>query len=380
MPPVALSESETAPFGAGQSATLAALQEQAPEVAATQAAWPWWRVPVAALAVCTALGLFFSTSFSGFPGAFIEWYAWGALLGPIVWLDRRLPIARERLIARVAWHLALGVAWTMLYLYVSSVGGALVRGMPLLPALSLAVAKGGLQGAFHWNLVVYWMIVGGHWALDHHQRWRERQQRAAELERLLAEARLGALRAQLRPHFLFNGLNAISAYVESEPQTARRMLGHLGDLLRWSLEDGESQEVALANELALLDHYLAIQRVRFQDRLTVDLDVDPAVLWVHVPGLLLQPLVENAIRHGIAPRNAPGRVVVSARRVTDRLHLTVTDDGLGLPAGWNAARDAGIGLGNTKRRLTALYGDAQTFSLTAVLTGGVRVDIIIPLR
>jgi LytS/YehU family sensor histidine kinase len=198
------------------------------------------------------------------------------------------------------------------------------------------------------------------------------------LEKLLAEARLQTLRTQLQPHFLFNALNTISAFVERNPQGARRMIEHLGDLLRFSLDRSARQETTLQEELAALEHYLSIQRVRFEDHLKVSVSAEPGTLRASVPGLILQPLVENAIRHGAT--QASSSIEVNAWRDNGRLHLRVSDDGPGLPPSWRLSESAGIGLSNTQQRLAQLYPSAHTFAVSEARDGGVVAEIVIPYR
>ena len=203
---------------------------------------------------------------------------------------------------------------------------------------------------------------------------------AAQLGASLTEARLRALQAQLNPHFLFNALNAISAFTERAPQTARRMMAELGDLLRASLDHADRQEVPLSEELGFLEHYLAIERLRFEDRLTMTVVASPDVRRALVPSFLLQPLVENAIRHGAGTRVQRGHISIEAGREGDRVVLRVEDDGAGLPEGWRLEDHGGIGLLNTARRLAALYGADQHFSVESLPDAGVRVRISLPLR
>jgi signal transduction histidine kinase len=200
--------------------------------------------------------------------------------------------------------------------------------------------------------------------------------RAADLERSLLRARLHALDLELRPHFLFNTLNAITALVRSEPAKAERMLVTLADLLRVTL-GRTGQEVTVAEELDQLDLYLDIQRVRFRDRLTVKIEVDADVMSAYVPGMILQPLVENALTHGLAPKVGPGTIRVSVDRERDTVVLRVVDDGVGIPAGGPRER---TGVGNTRERLRALYGDAHAVTLTSLPAGGTMSEVRLPLR
>ncbi|MEM1270104.1 MAG: histidine kinase, partial [Bacteroidota bacterium] len=205
-----------------------------------------------------------------------------------------------------------------------------------------------------------------------------RRLRTARLETDLADAQLRALQDQLRPHFLFNTLNAISAYIEPEPKTARDMMAHLGDLLRLSLT--AQQEHTLDAELGALSHYLQIEQLRFADRLHVQLDIEDRTRPAVVPSFLLQPLVENALRHGIHTQRHGGTVCIRSSASEGVLQLTIEDDGGGLPAGWSLDTDAGIGLGNTQRRLQRLYGEAHRFTVEPAAPKGTRVVVELPFR
>jgi LytS/YehU family sensor histidine kinase len=219
--------------------------------------------------------------------------------------------------------------------------------------------------------------VGIEHALAYMAQARERETQATRLTAQLAEARLGALRMQLNPHFLFNSLNAITVLVRDQnTAAASRMLELLSDVLRLALRADGSHETPLSTELDFLERYLAIEQVRFSDRLRPRIQVDAAIRRAAVPQLILQPLVENALRHGIARRADAGLLEVTARRDGDTLVLTVRDDGPGLePAGQPAA---GVGLANTRARLAALYGDRATLEIANAAGGGVLVTIRLP--
>jgi two-component sensor histidine kinase len=199
-----------------------------------------------------------------------------------------------------------------------------------------------------------------------------------QLEARLARAQLQSLRLQLHPHFLFNTLNTVTALIGTDRHAAERVISGLSELLRMSLSSASEQEVSLARELELLAHYIEIQQIRFQDRLTVSFRIDPDARYALVPNLVLQPLVENAIRHGIAPRAAPGTVVVSALRRDGRLALSVVDDGVGEKP--RSQHRDGVGLGNTRARLLSLYGDDHRFESGGEPGGGFAVRIEIPYR
>lgn len=222
------------------------------------------------------------------------------------------------------------------------------------------------------------------------RKYREQDLHAARLERQLAEAQLHALRMQLNPHFLFNTLHAVSSLMTQDTRAARRMIVHLGDLLRLALDRAGESEVTLSEEMDFLRHYLEIEEVRFKDRLAVRIDIEPEALDALVPSLLLQPLVENAIKHGIAPFDRGGTVEIAAHRRQGRLGLFVGDDGPGLAGGGDgqngggnpasATAQQGIGLANTRERLEQLYGERFTFELIERAGGGLGVHIQIPFH
>jgi len=218
-------------------------------------------------------------------------------------------------------------------------------------------------------------VLGVVQAIEYGRSLRQGQLRATQLEARLAQARLEILRSELQPHFLFNALHAISALMHRNVEAADEMITHLGDLLRLSLERKSVQEVPLREELAVLEPYLSIVRIRFGDRLSINVDVDQSLLEFKVPLFLLQPLVENAIRHGIARRAGAGRIEIRARALGDFVQITVFDDGAGLSQ--NAIRE-GIGLSNTKMRLEQLYGSAAELVLKGHPESGTEVLVTIP--
>ena len=230
---------------------------------------------------------------------------------------------------------------------------------------------------FDWGMMTYWSIVGGSHALDFYRESQDRALAAAQLETRLAEAQLQALQRQLHPHFLFNTLHTISALMHRDPEAADVMLERLGDLLRLTLDRVSDQVVPLRDEVEFLNKYLEIERARFGERLTVSSSVDPDTLDAVVPNLVLQPLVENAIRHGIAPKVGGGRLYIGARREADTLILTVRDDGPGIAA-TEEAMTTGVGLSNTRSRLAHLYRDRYRFELGAAAGGGLAVTIAVP--
>ena len=231
-------------------------------------------------------------------------------------------------------------------------------------------------------MILYLGVLLAAYAMDNFRRYQEQELRASALSAELAQAQLAALRAQLHPHFLFNALNAAVGLVRTrEPEEGVRVLTHLSELLRHLLQDVASQEIPLHEELALLDRYLAIERARFGERLTTSVGATDGLATALVPSLVLQPLVENAVRHAVARREAPVHVRIDVfAESSDRLHLRVTDDGPGLPVGWTLDRATGVGLKNTRARLAALYGEDGRLEVEGTNGGGVQADITIPLR
>lgn len=234
-----------------------------------------------------------------------------------------------------------------------------------------------VRGAY-WDILIYGLIVGLYIAWDLSSEAQRRRLREAKLEANLAEAHLQALQTQLRPHFLFNALNTISAYTITDPRVARRMMGQLGDLLRASLDHADGPRVPFGRELALLDDYLAIERLRFKGRLSIRVSIDDAVRDALVPVFLLQPLVENAIRHGINAQMQSGHVHVHGYRDDRWLCIVVEDSGVGLPDDWCLEDHGGIGLLNTVQRLEELYGPDHEFQIDSAPGEGVRIGVVIP--
>jgi LytS/YehU family sensor histidine kinase len=232
-----------------------------------------------------------------------------------------------------------------------------------------------------WSWLVYWVILGVQQTFRYYRHYLAGELRMARIERSSTEARLNALRMQLDPHFLFNALNTVSSQVERNPRLARTMIEHLGDLLRLSLDARDRQEIPLTEEFAFLEHYVAIQKIRFAENLTIEIHVDPEVKYALIPSLIVQPLVENAIRHGISPRASGGTVSVVAHHHPGQLEIRVADDGVGLPIGWTLETSSGMGLSVTCERILGLYPDGNgRFSVRPCSGGGTEVEILLPLR
>jgi len=345
------------------------------------------RVIVMALA-WTSVGLVFAlpdiSTGNNWPrsllAALSQWWSWGLVAPIIIALDRRLPFSEKQLGRRIAAHVLLSFPITAAYIYVFGTVLVLFGLEAWGTVFNVRTILGALRGRFLWSWLVYWLIVGAWQAYEYYQRYLSSELRTERLERLFSETRLNALRTQLDPHFLFNALNTISSQVERDPVLARAMIEHLGDLLRLSLESKDRQTVPLAEEMAFLDHYLAIQKIRFGDNVRFEIRIAPDVKYAPVPSLFIQPLVENAIRHGISRRASGGTVWVSARRVDDHLEIRVLDDGVGLPPGWQLETSAGLGLSVTRDRIAGLYPDrGSRFAVRRRVEGGTEVEIAVPL-
>ena len=281
------------------------------------------------------------------------------------WLAARAPLERGAWARRLPLHVAAALGVCLARAGAVAALNPWVGWYPALPPVPELLATSVAN-----NLLLFWMLVGVGHALLFADRYRERDER-------LVRAELDALKLQLHPHFLFNTLNAVAAYVRSDPDTAERMIGRLSQLLRHTLDAAHVGEVTLAEELHVLGAYVDIEQVRFADRLRVCWDVEPEARDLLVPHLFLQPLVENAIRHGIAPRAAEGTVTIVARRQARALLVAVRDDGVGFDAQTAAA---GVGLANTRSRLHHMYGAQQRLDVHASPGGGVRVEMRLPLR
>jgi len=354
-----------------------------------KAGLPLWAVwTLASFAFWTAVALVFALSRlagsadwrSPLLASLAAWWSWGLLTPAVVGLNRRLADPRRHVATRLATTLLLGVGVTIAYVYVDAVLDAVLRSAPLPDLTDQRLFAGAFKGMF-WEMLVYGLIVSAWTAARNQRRALAAELSMAHLERSYAEARLNVLRLQLDPHFLFNALNTISSQLQTEPRLARRMIEHLGDLLRLSLEPKSRHEVPLAEELAFLDHYLAIQKIRFGEDLKIELAIARDVEAALVPSLFMQPLVENAIRHGISRRAGGGTIRVTARRDANLLDIRVSDDGVGLPTGWSLDADAGLGLSVTRERVAGFHpGDGHRFIARRRPQGGTEIEIAFPFR
>jgi two-component system, LytTR family, sensor kinase len=310
-----------------------------------------------------------------------QWWTWGLLTPLLMAIDRRLPFSGKELGRRVAVHLGLSVVFTEVFFYIFTAMRATFGVVPWSSLHLKNLMSPSVVGWEIWCWMIYWIIAGALQAYGYYERYMKSELRLERLEHSFADARLNALRMQLDPHFLFNALNTISSHVERNPKLTRRMIEHLGDLLRLSLESKDKQEVPLVEELAFLEHYLEIQKIRFGSQLKVEMQIAPEVRLASVPSLFLQPLVENAIRHGISRRAGGGKITVQAAPVDGRLEIQVLDNGVGLPPGWTVEAAAGLGLSITRERIAGLHPNGESrFTVHGRAEGGTAVEICLPLR
>jgi signal transduction histidine kinase len=308
----------------------------------------------------------------------VECATWAVLTLVVFWLARRFPFGQGRWPRSLAVHLAACFVCGLVQTAVMVEAAEIIRQHGPRPSFSGNVLFYFYVANLNNNMFFYWAILALAHVLNYYRQLRERELRSSQLEARLAQTQLQILKMQLHPHFLFNTLNAISALIHKDVELADRMIARLGDLLRTTLDSAGIQEVPLAQELAFIEPYLEIEQARLGPRLSVYLDIDPAARNASVPNLILQPLVENAIRHGIAPRAEPGTIEIHAQRQNGFLHLTVQDDGPGMRTPVDSV--PGIGLANTRARLEKLYGAGQRLELSNRPQGGLHVDITIPFK
>jgi signal transduction histidine kinase len=371
---------------------------------------PTAHIPFRVIAgVATALGFFsgfaafyFVSTFTDKPTSFGlllvlnlgYWYSWAALTPGILWLTRKFPFDRATSRGPHDANFASWGGWkAAIPIHILGVVAATSAHVVLAVASRMATywmvgesldtwlheAQEMLFLNFDWEMMTYWTIVGVGTAIKYMHEARARELNAAQLETRLVEARLHTLQRQMQPHFLFNTLNTISALMHRDVDAADAMIARLSDLLRMSLQRVGVQEVPLQEELDFLSKYLEIEQTRFRDRLTVVFDVQSDTLHALVPNLLLQPLVENAIKHGIGPRPTPGQITVRARLNGAMLELDVQDNGVGLSAARLTDFNRGVGLSNTRSRLDHLYGSLHRFEFRQPAAGGLLVCIAIPM-
>ena len=307
------------------------------------------------------------------------WWSWALLVPGVLWLARRYRFERGAWRRAAFMHILGVVVFTAAHVALATSARGVIMQFAERPFEWWMYFRDRFFLNFDWEMMTYWALVAFANALDYQRESQEREITAAQLQTQLAEAQLEALQRQLHPHFLFNTLNTIATLMHRDVHAADEMLVQLSDLLRLTLDRIGTQQVPLTDEVDFLKKYLEIEQTRFGDRLIVNIDIDPEVLDAPVPNLILQPLVENALRHGIGPRIGVGKVDVTASQSGELLTLTVRDNGVGLSPDKLNAFHSGVGLSNTRSRLENLYGDRHRFEFETPPGGGLLVTIVIPM-
>lgn len=304
-------------------------------------------------------------------------YLWALATPLVLWLSRRFCIERSNWLRRASLHLLFSLVLCSSLIGFHFIGYMLILGRG--PDITLFRAFNFVYYNLDRWLLIYWLILILRHAFDYYHSYRKGELKASELRTQLVQSQLEALKMQVHPHFLFNTLHSISALLSKDTEAARKMITRLGDFLRLTLENSGSMEVTLQQEIEFLNGYLEIERIRFKDRLTTNIHVDPDVLDVHVPNLILQPIVENAMRHAIGNSTA-GRIEVTAVPRNGVVRIEVKDNGPGIQddRALEPRLGRGVGLANTRARLAGLYGDAASFDLTNDPSGGLVVTLEIP--
>jgi signal transduction histidine kinase len=306
-------------------------------------------------------------------------YAVALLFPVVVHFARRLRLERHNWLRRLPLHLLALLVFSVLHTSLNWLARSLLFPLAGLGSYDYGIMPIRYLMELANDAIVYSMFVAFIYLFDYYREARDREVRTAQLEARLTEAQLQALRLQLQPHFLFNALNTISSVIYEDVRLADRMIACLSDLLRLALRRSGAQEVTLHEELQFLDLYLELMRARFEERLVVKFHVEPETRSAFVPQLILQPLVENSIRHGTNARSGALRIDVCARRLNGALLLEVSDNGPGIKREQVAGAE-GVGLSNTAERLSQLYGEAHGFSLQTAEAGGLLVRVEVPFH
>jgi two-component system, LytTR family, sensor kinase len=351
--------------------------------------WTWWLLYALGLTVCGCLNGWSSYAAASTGGRYygnwmlvvswdlINWVLWLPLTPFILWLARKFKFNCDRG-SRTVWiYLLAGIVLSLTHLILQlAINFGLIYGFRAFSAF-ITYRAHVLYSSFLVGLFVYGLILAVALALNYYEQYRQEELRASQLATALAQSQLQALKMQLHPHFLFNTLNSITALQLVDVRAAQKMMAQLGDFLRMTLDNAGTQEVTLKEEIEFLDCYLQIERTRFDKRLTTRLEIDPETLDAKVPNLILQPIVENAILHGIAPRLARGEISIAAKRKNGKLRIQIRDNGEGLPEHGPVPKE-GVGLSNTRSRLEHLYGDQASLAMANAVGGGLIVTVEIP--
>jgi sensor histidine kinase YesM len=299
-----------------------------------------------------------------------DWYAWAILAPLILYLAERFPIRRSVLTHSVAFHIVAGAIVSFIQILVHTLFDQILMHHYLSVNALKEAGTAFFARTYHFGLLVYWLMVIVQNAAQY---YRDQALQASQLESRLAQAQLNSLKMQMQPHFLFNTLHAISSLMHDDMKSAEKMIARLSELLRTSLKNGNLHEVRLGEELQFLQLYLDIEKIRFGDRLQIQIDVQPSILNSFVPNLILQPIVENSIRHGIGNRRGTGTIRVLGERQNHSVLLQIQDNGGGI----QGELREGVGLSNIRGRLNQLYGERQSMELKNA-NGGLLVRLVLP--
>lgn len=345
----------------------------------------WLRNTVLVVVVSTGLGLFLATAdffhgggdSAGFFNKLLSAWVWAPLVPLVLAIDRRLPLSEKQFHLRLGIHVILSLPWAMVHTALLAVAELPFKSIYWNPLLTSQYTYYYI--ATDW--FSYWTIFALVFALRYYRRYTTSQLEFERLRNRFLQVHLDYLRMQLEPHFISNALNAIASTTETDPPLARRIIADLGVLLRLSHEYKDRQLVPLKEELSILEHYIAIQRVRFGDCIEIEINIAPEAEYVLVPCLLLQPLVENAIRHGLRGKQTGGTIIITADRIGDIVEIRIDDNGAGLPPGWKLETSPGQGLTITRERLAALFPDGNArIAIDTRPSGGTEVLVGIPIQ
>ena len=308
----------------------------------------------------------------------VRWMPWTFFTAFILYLAKRFPFKKQNLIKFFSIHMLNVILFTIIqaviyiYFYYS------LQNQSVVMTYHEIFTK--ITRFIHNNILIYVIILAGYFIMEYYRKFRERELSAYKLEAQLSEAKLEVLKIQLHPHFLFNTLNSISSLIHEDPEAADDMLSLLSDLLCRTLERSDLQEVTLKEEMEFLKIYLEIQKIRFHDRLEILIDIEENSLDVFVPNLILQPIVENSIKHGISPKSEGGKIEIHAGKKGDYLEICISDNGIGLKIPENSKLIEGHGILNTRERLKRLYRENQKLTIESLSNSGLRVTFEIPYR
>lgn len=309
--------------------------------------------------------------------AAIEWYSWAVIAPLIVKLCDKFPIDRQHFIHRIWIHFVCAPVFSFIQLTILTYGWQWLAPVQYKAISYSAMFVTMFSRKFHIGVLIYGAICGVIYAFQAYGKFRDETLKRSQLTEELTRAQLDLLKMQIDPHFLFNTLNTITAMIRTDPRAAELMITRLGDLLRLTLEKDGKLEVRLSEEMEFIDRYLEIEQTRFYDRLTIEKSLDKQLMNALIPNMILQPIVENAVHHGITQRIGAGIIRISAEHKNNQLRIAISDDGKGFPT---ESVKNGIGIANTRARLERMYGDKHHFEIRHPESGGAEVLISIPYK